>query len=257
MSREYTLRTRQDIPYRHRGKYRRRRAKQWEAAGIIAAILLFCVFTAVFLWVSVLTEEPIPESSGTGSTHILDAETSDADEDPYLILVNKQNPIPEDHEPDLVKVAGGESVDRRIYDPLMQMLEDARSGNLGQMPLVVSGYRTAKVQQKLYDDKVTEYKREGYSQSEAESLAGQWVSVPGHSEHQLGLAVDINGSTYDLYLWLQENSYKYGFIFRYPGDKTEITGVAEEVWHYRYVGVKAAAEIYEQGLCLEEYLESL
>ena len=66
--------------------------------------------------------------------------------------------------------------------------------------------------------------------------------------------MDINGATYDLYFWLQENSYKYGFIFRYPGGKTDITGVAEEVWHYRYVGVEAATEMYEKGLCLEEYL---
>ena len=57
-------------------------------------------------------------------------------------------------------------------------------------------------------------------------------------------------------LWLQENSYKYGFIFRYPGDKTDTTGTVEEVWHYRYVGVEAATEMYEQGLCLEEYLET-
>jgi D-alanyl-D-alanine carboxypeptidase len=78
--------------------------------------------------------------------------------------------------------------------------------------------------------------------------------VPGHSEHQLGFAVDINGATYDVYLWLQENSYKYGFIFRYPGSKTDITGTAEEVWHYRYVGKEAAKEIYERGICLEEYL---
>ena len=121
----------------------------------------------------------------------------------------------------------------------------------------ISGYRTAKVQQKLYDDKIREYEKEGYSESEAAELAEQWVAVPGYSEHQLGFAVDINGATYDVYLWLQENSYKYGFIFRYPGNKTDITGVSEEVWHYRYVGKEAAAEMYEQGLCLEEYLENM
>ena len=109
-------------------------------------------------------------------------------------------------------------------------------------------------QQKFFDDKVAKYRNEGHSKSEAEELAKQWVAVPGYSEHQVGLAVDINGATYDLYFWLQENSYKYGFIFRYPGNKTEITGVAEEVWHYRYVGVEAATEMYEKGLCLEEYL---
>ena len=78
--------------------------------------------------------------------------------------------------------------------------------------------------------------------------------IPGRSEHQLGLAVDINGGTYEIYTWLQENSYKYGFIFRYPGGKSHLTGTAEEVWHYRYVGVEAATEMYEQDICLEEYL---
>ena len=87
-------------------------------------------------------------------------------------------------------------------------------------------------------------------------MARQWVAEPGTSEHQLGLAVDINGATYDIYFWLQENSYKYGFIFRYPGNKTDLTGVAEEVWHYRYVGKEAAKIIYENGICLEEYMEN-
>ena len=170
------------------------------------------------------------------------------------MLVNYENAIPENYEPKLVEVPGGEKVDERIYDPLMELLEAAKEGNWDQLPMVVSGYRTQKKQQQLFDDKVAGYRKEGNSQSEAEELAKQWVSVPGYSEHQIGLAVDINGATYDLYFWLQENSYKYGFIFRYPGDKTDITGVAEEVWHYRYVGVEAATEMHEKGLCLEEYL---
>ena len=81
------------------------------------------------------------------------------------------------------------------------------------------------------------------------------MAKPGYSEHQLGLAVDINGEVYDVYTWLMENSYRYGFIFRYPGEKTDLTGISQEVWHYRYVGVEAATEMYEQGLCLEEYLD--
>ena len=99
------------------------------------------------------------------------------------------------------------------------------------------------------------HKQQGYSHTQAVKQAEQWVAVPGYSEHQLGIAVDLNGATYDLYLWLQENSYKYRFIFRYPGNKTDITGIAEEPWHYRYVGVEAATKIYQQGLCLEEYLD--
>ena len=195
-------------------------------------------------------EKPAQASAVQGG----EPQASDTDVPWQLTLVNQQNPIPDNYEPDLVQAPGGESVDKRIYEPLMQMLEAAREGNLGELPLVVSGYRTAKTQQKLYDEKIREFKKEGYSESEAAELAEQWVALPGYSEHQLGFAVDINGATWDVYLWLQENSYKYGFIFRYPGNKTDITGVAEEVWHYRYVGVEAATEIYERGICLEEYL---
>lgn len=174
-----------------------------------------------------------------------------------LMLVNKDNAIPDNYDVNLVEVGGGERVDERIYEPLMEMLEAAREGNWGELPMVVSGYRTQEKQQSLYEEKIAEYKEEGYSDSEAVKQAEQWVAVPGYSEHQLGFAVDINGATYDVYLWLQENSYKYGFILRYPGSKTDITGTAEEVWHYRYVGKEAAKEIYERGICLEEYLGDL
>ena len=176
------------------------------------------------------------------------------DADWNLYLVNRWNPIQKNYEPELVEVPGGEMVDARIYEPLMTMLEAAREGNDGQLPIIVSGYRTTQKQQELYDGKIAEYTQQGYSYEEAVKQSQQWVAVPGYSEHQLGLAVDINGAIYDIYTWLQENSYKYGFIFRYPGDKTELTGVAEEVWHYRYVGVEVATQIYEQGICLEEYL---
>lgn len=170
-----------------------------------------------------------------------------------LTLVNKWNPVPDDYEISLVQVPGGEKVDERIYKPLMDMLKDAENDGLD--PVIASGYRTDKEQERLFDKKVSEYCNQGYSEKDAYELANMWVSVPGYSEHQLGLAVDINGSFYDIFLWLQENSYKYGFIFRYQGSKTDITGAAEEVWHYRYVGIEAAAEMYEQDLCLEEYVE--
>ena len=128
---------------------------------------------------------------------------------------------------------------------------------LNYLSFVASGYRTQEKQQSLYDEKIQEYRAQGYSAEEAVRQAQRWVAVPGTSEHQLGIAVDINGAVWEVYPWLQANSYKYGFIFRYPGEKTSLTGTAEEVWHYRYVGVEAAAQIYERGLCLEEYLETL
>lgn len=174
-----------------------------------------------------------------------------------LILVNKWNKIPDNYNVELVEVPGGEKIDKRIYEPLTQMLNDAKESNWDEIPVVVAGYRTNEKQTELYEEKIKEYKKKGYSEKEAIAEAEKWVSVPGYSEHQIGLAVDINGATYDLYFWLQENSYKYGFIFRYPGNKTDITGISEEVWHYRYVGKEVAKEIYDKGICLEEYLENI
>ena len=94
----------------------------------------------------------------------------------------------------------------------------------------------------------------------AERTAKEWVALPGTSEHQLGIAVDINAdksksSNDEVYMWLAANAHNYGFILRYPQGKQEITGTSYEPWHYRYVGVDAAREIYERGICLEEYFE--
>ena len=207
---------------------RRRRSPLAPIAHIVgwaAAIVL--LFSAVYGWWKTVPDtdaaaypvrsvaeagEPYDEEGMPEETSAVPA---GVDTTPWnLMLVNRDHPIPDGYEMELVDVPGGEKVDQRIYEPLMEMLDAA-----------------------------------------AVELAEQWVARPGTSEHQLGLAVDINGATYDIYLWLQANSYKYGFIFRYPGSKAEITGVAEEVWHYRYVGTEAALEIYEQGVCLEEYTE--
>ena len=251
----------------HPRRSQKRRRKRFPWGDIAATLLVVAICAYVFLSFGEKTPDEETQVRGTPSpttTQAQDnaladllaekAQPAASDTDWNLVLVNYENAIPENYEIDLVEVAGGEKVDERIYDPLMEMLEAAKEENWDQLPMVVSGYRTQAKQQKLFSDKVAKYQNEGHSKSEAEELAKQWVAVPGYSEHQVGLAVDINGATYDLYFWLQENSYKYGFIFRYPGSKTEITGVAEEVWHYRYVGVEAATEMYEKGLCLEEYL---
>jgi D-alanyl-D-alanine carboxypeptidase len=129
----------------------------------------------------------------------------------------------------------------------------------GVYPVVCSGYRTREVQQRLYDEEVKKYVRQGYTAQEAEELAKTWVAIPGTSEHEIGISVDINAmdersTDQQVYEWLGQNSYKYGFILRYPQDKTDITGISHEPWHFRYVVKEAAEEIYTKGLCLEEYL---
>lgn len=177
-----------------------------------------------------------------------------------LILINRDHYIPEDYQFELIELANGEKVDSRIYPDLQNMFDDARAEGL--QLFVAAGYRTQEKQQQLLDEKTNAYENEGYSQSEAKQLAERWVALPGTSEHQIGIAVDINAdTTYSssdaVYEWLSKNAYKYGFIQRYPSDKTDITGVINEPWHYRYVGQEAAQEIYALGICLEEYIERL
>ena len=175
-----------------------------------------------------------------------------------LIVVNQWNKIPDNYSVTLTELSNGHKVDSRIYPDLQEMFDDMRAE--GIYPVVREGYRTAEEQQAILDERIQRYMNEGYSRPMAEMAAKEWVAVPGTSEHQLGLAVDINAdksrSTNDeVYQWLAENAYKYGFILRYPQGKEDITGNAYEPWHYRYVGKEAAEEIHYEQICLEEYVE--
>ncbi len=182
-----------------------------------------------------------------------------------LILVNPWHRISEGFSVELTQLRNGHAIDKRAYPDLQKMMDDMRAEGLD--PLICSSYRTSAKQQTLYNNKVNEYLSQGYSLAQAEAEAGKWVAVPGTSEHQTGLAVDIVDTSYQILderqeetavqQWLMENSWKYGFILRYPNAKREITGIYYEPWHYRYVGKEVAKEIYEKGICFEEYLEEL
>lgn len=176
-----------------------------------------------------------------------------------LILVNAGNPIPDDYEISLTELRGGQSVDSRIYPDLQKMFDDMREQ--GIYPVVGEGYRTRQAQQKMMDDKIRAYIASGFNRKSAKALAEAEVAMPGTSEHELGIAVDINAdkeksSNDEVYKWLAENAYKYGFIQRYPFGKYSITGIDYEPWHYRYVGISHAEKIHSRGVCLEEYLEN-
>ena len=179
-----------------------------------------------------------------------------------LLLVNPWNPIPENYEPELTYLRNGQAVDSRCYPELQQMMDDCRAA--GFEPLICASYRTMEKQEALFEDKEANLIREGYPENEVEAEAAKVVAYPGTSEHQLGLALDIVDVSYrqldteqentPVQQWLMKNSWKYGFVLRYPTDKSDITGIIYEPWHYRYVGKEAAAEMYENKLCLEEYL---
>lgn len=186
------------------------------------------------------------------------------DKDWNLVLVNYKYPMKSGYVPSLRMVDKRPSFtfDTRAADALEKMLADCRAEGLS--PLICSAYRTQSTQEKLFNNKVQSYLSKGYSYDKAVELAKTSVAYPGTSEHQLGLAVDIVSLYYQILdegqlntkeqQWLMKNCWKYGFILRYPDNKSDITGVIFEPWHYRYVGAEAAKEIMEKGITLEEYL---
>ncbi len=182
-----------------------------------------------------------------------------------ITLVNPWNYLPENYTVELATIDDLHQIAAIAYPSFVEMMEDCKAAGLE--PAVCSAYRTHEQQDKLYQNRIARYRRAGYAEDRAIELAGQSVAVPGTSEHQLGLALDIvddNNWALDetqantpTQKWLLANSWRYGWILRYPNEKSEITGIIYEPWHYRYVGKTIAKEIYESGLCLEEYLQML
>lgn len=237
---------------------KRKKSKLWIICGAI------CVIGCIYMMGNDKWKEEYPEViSNIGKSVVSgndDANNVKDKKEWKLLLVNREHYIPEDYTIEFTELSNGEKVDSRIYPDLQEMFDTARAEGL--QLFVADGYRTQEEQQQLLDEKIEAYKNEGYAEEEAEAEAKQWVALPGTSEHQLGLAVDINADTSqstrdEVYEWLAQNGYKFGFINRYPVNKTEITGTIYEPWHYRYVGKKAAKEIYSQGICLEEYIEQM
>lgn len=196
----------------------------------------------------------------------VDAETTVFSKDDWrLVLINKQHSIPEDYTFTLGTIKGSMKCDERIIDDLLDMLQAAKEDDMNL--IICSPYRDMERQVMLFNRKVTRYMDMGMSYMEAYNLASQAVTVPGASEHQIGLALDIVSNTYtyldegfgdtDEGKWLAENSCRFGFILRYPKGKEFITGIEYEPWHFRYVGIEAATAIMQEGITLEEFWEDL
>lgn len=182
--------------------------------------------------------------------------------DPYLILVNADNPLAEDMVPNLKTIQGDFKLEEQAADAYLEMKAAAKADGISL--LVASAHRPVATQERLYNNKVKEYLNQGYSEADAAIVAATIVARPGTSEHNTGLAVDIVTPSYqrliegfantDAAKWLAANAHNYGFVLRYPQDKQEITNIIFEPWHFRYVGLEHAAFMYENSLCLEEYL---
>ena len=171
----------------------------------------------------------------------------------YVVLVNFQHAMPEDYVVDLVNVEG-HPFDASAAEDLKALLAAARAA--GHPTYINNTYRSVYTQQKMFNRRLNSYMSGGYDEYTATQIITASLMLPGHSEHHLGLAVDLQCTKYT-YKWLAENSWQYGFILRYPEGKTDITGIIYEPWHFRHVGVELAKELYDSGLTMEEYMQSI
>ena len=232
------------------------------SAAVLALLL------AGLLWLSFCGRTPAPPSSAPGvSAPVLTVQETAPETGPdltdwQLTLVNPWHPLPEGCQPQLATVENGYQVDRRCAAALADMLAACRAEGL--QPVLCSAYRTWDKQASLYENLVAKRQTQGLSLAQARASAATEVAVPGTSEHQLGLAVDIVDAGYQVLdhaqedtpvqQWLLAHCWEYGFILRYPSDKGEVTGIIYEPWHYRYVGRDHAQAMKRTGQCLEEYL---
>lgn len=212
-------------------------------------------------------------SADTSSTDSVSENTSSKkptkklDEDfQNLTLVNGWNPLPEDFDyeghlttiPQKYIKGSLTQIDKDVWPYLKAMLDDARDDGIDMG--VWSPYRSYATQKMLFERQIKKQIANGVPKAEAEDKAATVVARPGTSEHNTGLALDINcaNSSFEntkAYKWLERNAENYGFIMRYREDKQEKTGVIHESWHWRFVGINAAKEINQLDMCLEEYVE--
>ena len=189
-------------------------------------------------------------------TYAINTNTMEVEDNMNIVLVNGTNKIPDDYIANLVEY-NGKLVDSSIINDLDNMFKDAKKDGVNLK--INTAYRDKEEQKDIYDRRIKAYKNEGMTDKAAIEKTNSEVQKPGYSEHETGLAIDFSNPSNPednepMWEWLNANSYKYGFILRYPKDKIDITKVSNEEWHYRYVGKDIAKEMENTGECLEEYI---
>ena len=221
------------------------------------------------------TADDTKTASDTATTETTPAETEPEEDENIdnkwaMFLVNKKNPLPQNYDDIIETEVVFESwreyyLDVRAADYIKRMIDDASKDGVDL--LVVSAYRDMAYQQQNFENSVQDRVDRGMSYDDAYADTLAEVALPGESEHNAGLALDImceenqnmdddSFETTEAFAWLDKHAHEYGFILRYPKGKQDITGIIYEPWHYRFVGLYYAKEIKDSGLCLEEYYES-
>ena len=209
------------------------------------------------------------EESRDNALGLTKAEAAAMLADPMMVLVNHTNKMPDNYTFDTKECGSQTAVNKTLQTPacdaFLEMQKAAAAD--GVTVWMQSGYRSVKYQTGLYERKTKYYTDRGYDTATAKEMAAAVVNPPGYSEHNCGLAADLNSPEHTgldegfenttAFRWLCEHAVEYGFILRYPKgaeDKTEIT---YEPWHWRYVGRENAAKISASGLCFEDYIAQL
>ncbi len=189
--------------------------------------------------------------------------------DPLMVLVNHTNKMPDDYAFDTKECGSATSVNKTLQtvacDAFLEMQKAAAAD--GVTVWMQSGYRSVAYQTKLYEKKTQYYRDKGFEEAAAREKAAAIVNPPGYSEHNCGLAADLNSPEHTgldegfentaAFRWLCQHAGEYGFILRYPKGAEEKTEITYEPWHWRYVGVENAAKINASGLCFEDYIAAL
>ena len=189
--------------------------------------------------------------------------------DPLMILVNHTNKMPENYTFETAECGSKTAVNKTLQtvacNAFLELQKAAAAENVTVW--MQSGYRSVSYQTNLYEKKTNYYKQQGYDDAKAKEMAAAVVNPPGYSEHNCGLAADLNSPEHTgldegfentvAFRWLCQHAGEYGFILRYPKGAEEKTEITYEPWHWRYVGVENAAKINASGLCFEDYIAAL
>lgn len=189
--------------------------------------------------------------------------------DPLMILVNHTNKMPENYTFETAECGSKTAVNKTLQtvacNAFLELQKAAAAENVTVW--MQSGYRSVSYQTNLYEKKTNNYKQQGYDDAKAKEMAAAIVNPPGYSEHNCGLAADLNSPEHTgldegfentaAFRWLCQHAGEYGFILRYPKGAEEKTEITYEPWHWRYVGVENAAKINASGLCFEDYIAAL
>ena len=203
---------------------------------------------------SAVSSEPAAPDNALGLTA---EEASAMLADPLMVLVNHANKMPDNYTFDTKECGSSTSVNKTLQTVACDAVT----------VWMQSGYRSVSYQTKLYERKTQYYRDKGYDEATAKEKAAAIVNPPGYSEHNCGLAADLNSPEHTgldegfentaAFRWLCEHAAEYGFILRYPQGAEDATEITYEPWHWRYVGPENAAKINASGLCFEDYIAAL